>query len=93
MATTLLVGTAVAAGSAIAMVTAPMALSAIGFGSAGIIAGSLAATWQSTVYGGFVAAGSLFSVLQSIGASSAAALSFTSTIGIAGAAGLFSGAG
>lgn len=40
---------------------------AAGFGTSGIVAGSLAAAWQSTM-GGIVAAGSAFSTFQSIGA-------------------------
>ena len=42
-----------------------MVLDLIGFGTLGVKAGSLAAYAQSTVYGGNVVAGSLFSSLQS----------------------------
>ena len=42
-----------------------MVLDIIGFGTLGVKAGSLAAYVQSTVYGGNVVAGSLFSSLQS----------------------------
>mmetsp|Transcript_33074 Transcript_33074/g.95086 ORF Transcript_33074/g.95086 Transcript_33074/m.95086 type:complete len:214 (-) Transcript_33074:49-690(-) len=42
-------------------------LSCIGFGPAGVIAGSCAASWQATM-GGFVAAGSCFAWLQSCAA-------------------------
>ncbi len=38
---------------------------AIGFGSGGVMAGSLASAWQASI--GNVAAGSLFSILQSAG--------------------------
>ncbi|KAI0077967.1 hypothetical protein K474DRAFT_1771352 [Panus rudis PR-1116 ss-1] len=38
----------------------------IGFGSAGVIGGSLAAWIQSIFYGAFVPAGSIFAILQSI---------------------------
>lgn len=51
---------------AFAVVSAPALISLAGFGSAGVAAGSLAAAWQS--YIGSVAAGSLFSLLQSAGA-------------------------
>ena len=39
-----------------------------GFGSIGIAAGSLAAWIQSTFFGGLILKGSLFALLQSIGA-------------------------
>jgi len=42
-------------------------LLAIGFGSSGIIAGSLAAGFQSWMYGAFTPAGGVFAVLTSIG--------------------------
>lgn len=42
-------------------------LGTIGFGPGGVVAGSLAAAWQSSI--GSVATGSLFALLQSIGAS------------------------
>ncbi|KZF26482.1 hypothetical protein L228DRAFT_257911 [Xylona heveae TC161] len=42
-------------------------LRAIGFGALGPLAGSIAAYWQSTYYGGYVAAGSVFSILQWLG--------------------------
>lgn len=41
------------------------ALSVIGFGPAGVLAGSIAATVQSVVYGGAVASGSIFALLTS----------------------------
>ncbi|KAG9311800.1 hypothetical protein JVU11DRAFT_8047 [Chiua virens] len=40
----------------------------LGFGPGGVKAGSLAAWIQSTLYGGFVPAGSIFSFFQSFGA-------------------------
>ena len=43
------------------------ALTWVGFGPGGVVAGSLAAAWQSII--GNVAPGSLFALLQSIGAS------------------------
>ena len=43
------------------------ALTWVGFGPGGVVAGSLAAAWQSSI--GNVAPGSLFALLQSIGAS------------------------
>jgi len=41
-------------------------LGLIGFSPIGPVAGSLAAVIQSTVYGGAVASGSLFAILQGI---------------------------
>lgn len=54
-----------------------MSLPLIGFGFAGVTAGSLAASWQSSI--GFVTAGSLFSILQSLGASGLGILLFGSS--------------
>ncbi|TFK64032.1 hypothetical protein BDN72DRAFT_846986 [Pluteus cervinus] len=51
------------------MVCNPIAM--MGFGQIGPVAGSLAATWQSTM-GGSVATGSLFAILQSWGMMSVA---------------------
>lgn len=45
-----------------------MAIGAIGFRSVGVTVGSIAAAWKSSVYGGLVPAGSVFSNLQSAGA-------------------------
>ena len=53
-------------GAATAVVGAPLVLSAVGFGAAGVAWGSAAATIQSAVYGG--AATGIFSSLQSAGA-------------------------
>jgi len=47
-------------------VAAPVVIGAAGFGTAGVVAGSLAATVQSVVYGG--AATGVFATLQSAGA-------------------------
>ncbi|KAH6632009.1 hypothetical protein F5144DRAFT_238443 [Chaetomium tenue] len=38
----------------------------LGFGPAGVVAGSIAATWQSYVYAGFTPAGGIFATLTSI---------------------------
>jgi hypothetical protein len=40
----------------------------LGYGGAGIVAGSLASIVQSICYRGYIAAGGLFSILQSVGA-------------------------
>ncbi|CAE7196182.1 unnamed protein product [Rhizoctonia solani] len=45
----------------------PLTVATLGFGPAGIAAGSAAAAWQSAAYGGAVAAGSTFATLQSLG--------------------------
>ncbi len=51
-------------------VVAPfIVLHVIGFGVAGVVAGSLAAAWQATI--GNVVAGSVFAILQSFGAAGA----------------------
>jgi len=55
-------------GAAGAMVAGPAVLPAIGFTKAGVAAGSLAAAYQSSVLGGYIASGSLFSLAQSAGA-------------------------
>ncbi|XP_036145399.1 interferon alpha-inducible protein 27-like protein 2B [Monomorium pharaonis] len=48
----------------------------LGFGSSGVIGGSVAASWQSSI--GSVAAGSLFATLQSLGATGVGTLLFGS---------------
>ena len=53
---------------AVGVVVAPVALTAAGFTSAGVAAGSLAAATQSAIYGGYVASGSVFALAQSAGA-------------------------
>ena len=63
------IGTAI--GAAVAVVAAPIAIAAVGFGAGGIAAGSIAASMMSSAAianGGAIAAGSLVAVLQSIGA-------------------------
>ncbi|KAM7315865.1 hypothetical protein ISCGN_005648 [Ixodes scapularis] len=57
-----------AAAFAGATLVAPAILGALGFGSAGVAAGSTAAWAQSTFLGGVIAKGSLFATLQSWGA-------------------------
>jgi len=51
----------------ILMLLAPAVIHALGFGILGPVEGSWAAAWQSSVYGGTVRAGSLFSYLQKLG--------------------------
>ncbi|KAI9730288.1 MAG: hypothetical protein M1818_008191 [Claussenomyces sp. TS43310] len=43
-------------------------LRAVGFGSLGVVAGSIAASIQATQYGGFIPAGGVFALLQYLGA-------------------------
>ena len=75
-------GTSVAAGT-VAVVAAPLVVSALGFGAGGIVAGSTAASmmsaWAPTAAGGVVA------ILQSTGAIGLSALAEV-VIGAAGAA-------
>lgn len=66
-------------GTAVAVVS--LCLTAVGFAPAGIAAGSLAASIQSTI--GTVAAGSMFATLQSLGASGALAIAGTVGAGVA----------
>lgn len=54
------------AGAAVAVAGAPIVLGLLGFSSAGVVAGSIAAGVQSMI--GNVAAGSIFAALQSAGA-------------------------
>ena len=49
-----------------AVLLAPVALTAVGFGAGGVVAGSIAAYWQAMI--GNVAGGSVFALLQSAGA-------------------------
>lgn len=72
-------------GGLLSLLGVPLLLGAIGFGSAGVTAGSLAALWQSTM-GGTIAAGSLFSTLQSIGAVGLGAATSLTVTGATGAA-------
>lgn len=53
-----------------------VALPLIGFGAGGVVGGSIAASWQSSI--GIVTAGSLFSILQSLGATGLGSLIFGS---------------
>ncbi|XP_011705111.1 PREDICTED: interferon alpha-inducible protein 27-like protein 2B [Wasmannia auropunctata] len=69
---TLLLGTTVI-GGILGCATLPL----LGFGLAGISAGSFAASWQASI--GSVAAGSLFATLQSLGATGLGILLFGST--------------
>ena len=57
-----------AAGGILALAVFQFGLAPIGFTAAGVAANSIAALVQSVVYGGAVAATSIFAVLQSIGA-------------------------
>lgn len=52
------------------VVAGPAAIAVLGFTPTGIVAGSWAAWWMS-LYGGKVAAGSLFAALQAVGATGA----------------------
>ncbi|XP_027857061.1 interferon alpha-inducible protein 27-like protein 2A isoform X1 [Xiphophorus couchianus] len=85
-----------AVGAMGAVLMAPVALSVIGFTSAGIAAGSYAASMMSaaaTANGGGVAAGSLVAILQSAGASGFTAFANTVVASIGDALGTFVGAG
>ena len=83
-----------AVGAPILIFGAPFLLGAVGFGFAGIAAGSVAAAWQASI--GAVAAGSPFAVLQAAGATglvgASAALATTGAVaggaigGVCGAA-------
>jgi len=66
-----------------AVMAAPLVLTAVGFGSAGVVGGSIAAAWQATI--GNVAAGSFFAACQSAGAAGISATT-SAAIGSAGAA-------
>ena len=50
-----------------ALLSAPAALTAMGFTTAGVTAGSVAAATQSAVYGRYLASGSEFALAQSAG--------------------------
>ncbi|KAN0091929.1 hypothetical protein V8E51_017776 [Hyaloscypha variabilis] len=43
-------------------------LNALGFGAGGVAGGSVAAWYQSTVYGAYIPPGSVFALLQHLGA-------------------------
>ncbi|PVH93423.1 hypothetical protein DM02DRAFT_733141 [Periconia macrospinosa] len=88
MAVAIIVAVAVAlivvvAAIPVAIYLTPVILSALGFTSAGIAAGSIAASIQAAI--GLVTAGSAFAVLQSAGAGGAGLASINSVIGTAGA--------
>jgi len=80
---------AYAAGAAgVCLIAAPLvipaAVSAVGFGSGGIAAGSWAAGFMAS-YGGIVEAGSICAIMQSIGAVGAISAGATTTATVAGA--------
>ncbi|KAI0289368.1 hypothetical protein BC826DRAFT_1032338 [Russula brevipes] len=60
----LAMGAGAVVGSLLAPVVVPAGLGLVGFGAAGPVAGSLAAGWQASI--GSVAAGSVFSTIQSV---------------------------
>ena len=68
---------------------APVVLSAVGFGNGGVMAGSSAAAWHSSI-GAAVTAGSTFAQLQSAGALGGFSVKtvFLSMVAIGGSAGL-----
>jgi len=80
------IGAGVTAGAAV--IAAPIAIAAVGFGSAGVVGGSMAAAWQATI--GNVALGSFFAGLQSAGAAGmgVAATGATAATGAAAGAGI-----
>ncbi|CAE6509445.1 unnamed protein product [Rhizoctonia solani] len=58
----------IAAGvGAVVAILVPLTIATLGFGPAGVAAGSAAAAWQAAVYGGLVPAGSIFAILQYLG--------------------------
>ena len=74
-----------AVGAGVGAVVIPTALAATGFASAGVVAGSCAAGVQSLL--GNVAAGSLFSALQSTAAVGVSAAAMATTAAVGGIAG------
>jgi hypothetical protein len=54
----------VAIGGGLTLAAVPLAISAVGFGASGVVAGSIAAGMQGSVIG----AGTWFAVMQSVGA-------------------------
>ncbi|XP_031629586.1 interferon alpha-inducible protein 27-like protein 1 [Contarinia nasturtii] len=67
-----LIGGCTVGGAIIGAASLPL----LGFGTAGVAAGSAAAAWQSSI--GAVAAGSIFAILQSLGATGLGVLLFGS---------------
>ena len=78
---------AAAVGVLAAPVIAGAALGAVGFTSTGVAIGSIAAGVQSALYGGSVAAGSVFALCQSAGATGV--IGSAATAGIVATLGLF----
>jgi hypothetical protein len=79
------------AGVAAAVVAVPVVLTVAGFSAAGVVGGSFAAGWQSSI--GSVAANSLFATLQSLGALyGVSASAGAGAVAFAGAAGAGVGA-
>lgn len=77
------VGKHLAISAALAAITLggiPLVVGALGFGTAGVAAGSWAALYQSSFLGGWIARGSIFALLQSVGA---AGLALSTQAGIA----------
>jgi hypothetical protein len=77
----IIVGAMTAAGAIAAPIFIPLILNAVGFSSGGVVAGTLAASWQAAI--GNVVAGSLFAMLQSMAATGAISL-----VGVLASAGL-----
>ncbi|EPE27550.1 hypothetical protein GLAREA_04341 [Glarea lozoyensis ATCC 20868] len=78
----LLLGAKILGGGLATTLAAPVVLPLVGFGGGGVVAGSLAAAWQSSI--GIVQGGSVFAFLTSAGAGGAATAAFMAT-GVAGA--------
>ena len=82
LAITGLVGVGAAAVGVIAApAIATAALGAAGFTASGVAAGSAAAAVQSSIFGGYLASGSLFALCQSAGATGAISAATTGAIG------------
>ena len=84
--------TAAVVGAVIAPIAVPAGVAALGFSSAGVVAGSAAATMQATM-GGHVAAGGAFAIAQSIGAAGLSAAGTVATASVGAAAGAATAAG
>ncbi|CAI2172954.1 9690_t:CDS:1 [Funneliformis geosporum] len=83
----LMTGTAVIAGAILGPIAIGGVIGALGFGEAGIAAGSIAA-WMMSLQRGAVAAGSLVAILQSVGA---AGLGIGAVIAAGSGGGIFGG--